>query len=104
MAATVTGILLTGNHASRPSSGVSVGTLYSCTTHSLIYQTSDTGSTWATWANLAGTGLSDPMTSRGDIIIRNASNTTARLAKGAAGTALTSDGTDVAYANPIVAA
>lgn len=56
MAATVTGILLTGNHASRPSSGVSAGTLYSCTTHALIYQTSDTGSTWATWADLAGSG------------------------------------------------
>lgn len=36
MAATVSGILLTGNHASRPSSGVSTGTLYSCTTHSLV--------------------------------------------------------------------
>lgn len=55
MAATVAGVLLTGVHASRPSSGVSVGTLYSCTTHSLVYQTSDTGSTWTTWASLAGT-------------------------------------------------
>jgi hypothetical protein len=38
------------------------------------------------------------MTSRGDIIVRNASNVTARLAKGSAGTYLGSDGTDVAYA------
>ncbi len=52
MAATVTGILLTGVHASRPASGVSAGTLYSCTTHSLVYQTSDTGATWTTWATL----------------------------------------------------
>lgn len=45
-----------------------------------------------------GTGLSDPMTTRGDIIVRNAANTTARLAVGAtANMALTSDGTDVAY-------
>ncbi len=49
MSATVAGVLLTGNHASRPSSGVSAGTLYACSTHSLIYQTSDTGSTWATY-------------------------------------------------------
>lgn len=50
MASTVAGILLTGTHAARPTSGVSVGTLYACTTHPLIYQTSDTGSTWGTWA------------------------------------------------------
>lgn len=56
MAATVAGILLTGIHASRPSSGVSAGTLYSCTTHNLVYQTSDTGSTWGTWATLGTSG------------------------------------------------
>jgi hypothetical protein len=38
------------------------------------------------------------MTTRGDVIVRNASNVTARLAKGSAGTYLGSDGTDVAYA------
>jgi len=55
MAATVSGVLLTGNHASRPTSGLQAGTLYACSTHSLIYQTSDTGSTWATWATLGTT-------------------------------------------------
>ncbi len=40
------------------------------------------------------------MTTRGDIIIRNASNVTARLAKGTATYVLTSDGTDVAWAAP----
>lgn len=57
------------------------------------------------WKNSAGTvfpvttgGLADPMTTRGDVIVRNASNVTARLAKGSAGTYLGSDGTDVAYA------
>lgn len=54
MAATVTGVLLGGVHASRPSSGVSVGTLFSCTTHGLVYQTTDTGTTWTTWATLGG--------------------------------------------------
>lgn len=57
------------------------------TTHHLV---------WAT--PTGGSGLSDPMTTRGDIIIRNASNVTARLGRGSAGTYLGSDGTDVAYA------
>lgn len=54
-AITIPGMFLTGVHGSRPSSGVGVGTLYACSTHSLIYQTTDTGSTWVTWATL-GTG------------------------------------------------
>lgn len=44
-----------------------------------------------------GTGLVDPMTTRGDIIIRDSSNSTARLAIGSAGTVLSSDGTDVSW-------
>lgn len=39
----------------------------------------------------------DPMTTRGDILVRDATNTTARLAVGGAATCLTSDGTDVAW-------
>jgi len=41
--------------------------------------------------------LSDPMTTRGDIIVRDSSNATARLAVGSANTVLQSDGTDVSY-------
>jgi hypothetical protein len=48
----------------------------------------------------AGSGLSDPMTTRGDVIVRDSSNTTARLGRGAANTVLTSDGTDLSYALP----
>jgi len=44
------------------------------------------------------TYLADPMTTRGDIIIRNASNVTARLPIGTATYVLTSDGTDVSWA------
>ena len=44
-----------------------------------------------------GGGLTDPMTTRGDIIVRNSSNTTARLAIGAAGKILSSDGTDISW-------
>lgn len=43
--------------------------------------------------------LADPMTTRGDVIVRNASNTTARLGVGAAGKILSSDGTDVSWGN-----
>lgn len=45
--------LLTGDHASRPAaSAVPEGTLYSCTDHTLIYQ-SDTSS-WSTWIDPSG--------------------------------------------------
>lgn len=37
----------------------------------------------------------DPMTTRGDIIVRDATNTTARLAVGTNGQVLTTDGTDI---------
>lgn len=49
-------------------------------------------------SQLGNAPLVDPMTTRGDVLVRNSSNVTARLAVGAAGTALVSDGTDVAYA------
>jgi hypothetical protein len=100
MAATVSGIHGgLDTHANRPAGNtVPDGSLYSCSTHSLIYKSNLAGNSWATWGNLAGTGLTDPMTTRGDIIVRNASNATDRLARGAvANMALTSDGTDVAY-------
>ena len=41
--------------------------------------------------------LADPMTTRGDIIVRDSSNATARLAVGSANTVLQSDGTDASY-------
>lgn len=53
MAATVAGILLHGDHASRPAaSAPPVGSVYSCSDHSLVYVTD--GSTWSTWATLGG--------------------------------------------------
>jgi hypothetical protein len=50
------------------------------------------------------TGLSDPMTTRGDVIVRNASNVTARLAIGSSGKVLQSDGTDVSWQTPAAGA
>ena len=58
-----------------------------------------TGGSAATWQN-PSSGFADPMTTRGDIIIRNAANATARLGVGANTYVLTSDGTDVAWAAP----
>lgn len=55
MAGTVAGILLFGTHAARPASGLMTGTLYACSDHNLIYQTTDQGATWGTWATLGGT-------------------------------------------------
>jgi hypothetical protein len=54
--ATVLNTFQTGNHASRPTSGLAYGALYACTTHSLIYQTTDDGGTWVTWATLGTAG------------------------------------------------
>lgn len=58
------------------------------------------GSTSITFTQFtSGSGLVDPMTTRGDVIIRNSSNVTARLGIGAAGKLLSSDGTDVSWGN-----
>lgn len=45
----------------------------------------------------ASSGFSDPMTTRGDIIYRDATNTTTRLGTGAANEVLRSDGTDTSW-------
>lgn len=88
MAATVSGILLTGNHASRPSSGLVTGTLYACSDHALVYQTSDDGTSWSTWATLGGTvpAFATPSIALG-----------ASAAAGAAGTVIRSDATIDAF-------
>ncbi len=52
---TLPGVLLTGDHASRPAAtAVGTGTLYACSTHGLIYQSN--GATWSTWATLGTAG------------------------------------------------
>lgn len=87
MAATVAGILLVGDHASRPAAATVVaGTLYSCTDHDLIYQSD--GATWSTWADLSGSGPSfaTPAIALG-----------ATAAAGAASTVIRSDATIDAF-------
>lgn len=48
---------------------------------------------------ISTSGFADPMTTRGDIIVRDASNDTERLAVGGASEVLSSDGTDVVWAS-----
>lgn len=56
---TIPGMFLTGDHASRPAAtAVGSGSLYSCTDHSLIYQSD--GSSWSTWATLGSGGGGAP--------------------------------------------
>lgn len=87
MTTSFSGHLLSGDHASRPTATtVPEGTLYSCTDHSLVYQSD--GATWSTWASLAGTGSVATDTiwdNAGDLAVGSGSNTAAKLAKGAAG-------------------
>ena len=54
---------------------------------------------WDTY--ISGGGFSDPMTTRGDVIYRNSSNITDRLAVGSSTYVLTSDGVDVSWSAPV---
>jgi hypothetical protein len=73
MSATVAGIHLgLDTHANRPAANaVPVGSIYSCSTHSLFYKTD--GSTWATYATLGGTAVTDATISVSDVTTNNAS-------------------------------
>jgi hypothetical protein len=95
VSATLLGVLLHGVASSRPAaSAVAGGTVYSATDTGAITQSD--GSSWSTFATISS-GLADPMTTRGDLIYRNASNVTARLPIGSSGKVLSSDGTDVSW-------
>lgn len=117
MVATVAGIHLgIDTHGNRPAGNtVPDGSIYSCSTHSLVYKSNYAGNSWATWASLGtagayapggtdvaiadgGTGAStkaagfdalSPLTTSGDILYGGASGTGTRLAKGSDGQVLT---------------
>jgi len=55
-----------------------------------------------TWATPASGGMTDPMTTRGDMIYKDAANATVRLPTGTVGQLLSTDGTDTAWTDPLV--
>jgi hypothetical protein len=58
MALTLPGVLLEGTHAGRPAaSAVGKGSLYSCSDHSLVYQSD--GSSWGTWLDASAATVAD---------------------------------------------
>ncbi len=86
--------LLTGIHASRPAANtVPVGTLYSCTTHGLIYQSD--GSTWSTYATLgtayAGPGTDAIWAAKGDLLAASGNDAASVLTVGSNNQVLTAD-------------
>lgn len=85
----VTTYYQTGIHSARPANG-SGCVLYSCTTHNLVYR--DDGTSWTTFITLPGAGMTNPMTTKGDIILGDTSGTPSRLAAGTSGYVLTSAG------------
>ena len=105
---TMPGMLLTGNHAGRPAANtVGKGSLYACSTHSLVYQSD--GSAWSTWLTATGASETLPATildAKGDIIAATAADTASRLAVGADGTVLTAasgQSTGLQWATPTTA-
>lgn len=70
-------------------------------TNGQVLKTDGSGS--LSWQDESG-GFADPMTTRGDIIIRDNTNTTTRLGVGTSGQVLTSDGIDVSWSDPATAA
>ena len=72
------------------------------TTEGTIHETPVNNSDIANKAYVDGvaSGFTDPMTTRGDVIYKDASNDTTRLGVGGVGTFLGSNGTDVAWDTP----
>jgi len=94
------GNVFIGGNTSIPSSGyINVGTTLGTSGYGFRDNagTMEFKNSGGSWAAFGGGGFSDPMSTRGDIIIRNASNVTARLGIGAANQSLVSDGTDISW-------
>lgn len=87
-ATTLPGVLLSGTHASRPAaSAVASGALYAETDTGQIYQ-SDGASTWTAWGAVAA---SNPLTTKGDLIVGGTAGVQSRLGVGTNGFVLTAD-------------
>lgn len=75
MTSTVAGIHLgIDTHANRPAANTAPdGSMYSCSTHGLIYKSNYAGNSWATWATLGGAAVDDATIATTDITTNNAS-------------------------------
>lgn len=91
-------VILRGTLAARPAAGTA-GRLYFDTTNSILYR--DNGSSWDSVEGASG--LSNPMTTRGDIITATTAGAAQRLAVGAANRVLRSDGTDPSWGQVVEA-
>lgn len=99
---TLPGVLLHGVAASRPAaSAVAKGTIYSATDTGAITQ-SDGVSTWATYATISASGMTNPMSAVGDMIQGTTAGAPAALVAPLAGKVLTGAGvtTSLAYKYP----
>ncbi|HYK96130.1 MAG TPA: hypothetical protein VE011_09735 [Candidatus Dormibacteraeota bacterium] len=69
MTATVAGIHLgLDTHANRPAANtVPDGSLYSCSTHNLLYKSNYAGNSWATWGNIAAGAAGTVYVSNGTV-------------------------------------
>lgn len=91
MTATVAGIHLgIDTHANRPAANtVPDGSIYSCSTHGLLYKSNLAGNSWATYATLGGSGEtvagSTIWDAAGDTVVATGADAAARLAIGAVG-------------------
>ncbi len=98
MTATVAGIHNgLDTHANRPAgNAVPDGSLYSCSTHNLIYKSNLAGNSWATWGTLSGGSgavASDTIwDAAGDLVQGTGADTAAKLTAGTAGMFLKSAG------------
>lgn len=75
MTATVAGIHLgLDTHANRPAANTAPdGSMYSCSTHGLIYKSNYAGNSWSTWATLGGAAVTDATIAVSDVTTNNAS-------------------------------
>jgi len=90
------GIEASANNYSHPTGDGNLHVPANSTTNDGKVLTAGASAGTYTWETSGG-GLSDPMTTRGDLIFKNASNVTVRLPAGTVGQVLTSDGTDISW-------
>lgn len=88
---TLASVVVRDLFANRPAAGIA-GRLFFASDTGNAYR--DNGSSWDTIT--AGTGLTNPMTTAGDLIVGGSSGTPGRLAAGTSGNVLTSNGPGVA--------